>query len=89
MSNISIVFTLGVPTKGDAGPEKKASPETSIQTKVRQRLELMECGHATPSDWRAMRSFYLGLMRKKKQTDETRSLIALIKPVMQRYGYHD
>lgn len=83
---ITIMLNLGQPGKQSVltPPEK---PGKSIEEEVRESLELIESGHASSVEWRALRSLYSSLT-KMTQNSRIKQLRKQIKPVLSKYGYH-
>lgn len=83
---ITIMLNLGHPgSQSRLTPPEK--PSKSIEEEVRESLELVESGHASSVEWRALRGLYASLV-KLPQNSRIKQLRKQIKPVLSKYGYH-
>lgn len=91
MSKIEVVIKLEQPRPGSPAPaateKKPVEKKQSIEEQVRKTIELIESGYCSDMEWKALRSFYTVLM-KRKQTERIKNLRKMIKPLLSKYGYH-
>lgn len=81
---IRIMLDTGTPAPGQtrcAPPAKE-----SIESDVRSMLELVESGHDSNVEWRALKKFYKVLCAAK-QTDQVKNLKSMIEPALTKMGY--
>jgi hypothetical protein len=61
--------------------------ETSIEDDVREAIDCIESGHDSVVEWKMINRLYKEL-RDMKKTPRVTNLIAMIEPVMAKYGLH-
>lgn len=82
---INIMLDLGVPENSSKYPppeEKK-----SVEEQVREAIECIESGHDSYMEWKLINKLYASLQKMKK-TERTESLMAMIEPVLSKYGIY-
>jgi len=75
------------PRRGEERKPHKGCEPIGVEEEVRTMLDLVESGHDSAVEWRALRGFYQNLC-KMKQNPRVRNLREMIKPVLSKYGYH-
>lgn len=90
---IQVMLDLGTPGSASQGKRElrpaaeDPCPKRPIEDEIRDSLELIESGHESSIEWRAIQGLYKQLTQLK-QTDRIRNLRNMIKPVLSKYGYH-
>lgn len=84
-AKIIIALEMPSPEKSKAArPSAACSPEE----KIRKSIELIESGYCSDTEWLMLNKLYKSL-KQKKQTPRVKNAMAMIKPVLAKYGYHD
>ena len=86
VTKLQILIDTGTPRELRK-PEPEVCPRRPIEDQVRESLELIESGHESSIEWRAIQGLYEQLT-KMKQTPRIRNLRDMIRPVLSKYGYH-
>lgn len=79
---IQIMVDAGAPQQTRGTPE----PEMSIESQVRGLIDLIDSGHDSNVEWRALKKFYT-VLRAAKQTEQVKNLRNMIEPVLSKLGY--
>lgn len=79
---LNIMLDMGVPQ--ETRPAKK--PEKDIESEIRSILELIDSGHDSNVEWRALKKFY-SVLCAAKQTDQVKNLKKMIEPTLTKLGY--
>lgn len=83
---LQVLVDMGVPEKLRK-PEPEACPRKPIEDQVRESLELIESGHDSSVEFRAINGLYDQLC-EMKQNKRIQNLRDMIRPVLSKYGYH-
>lgn len=83
---LQVLIDLGAPKELTKSHED-ACERRPIEDEVRDSLELIESGHDSSIEFKAIKGLYTQLT-KLKQTSRVRNLRDMIKPVLSKYGYH-
>lgn len=68
-------------------PHEDECERRPIEDEVRDSLELIDSGHDSSIEWRAIQGLYKQLT-EMKQTSRVKNLRDMIRPVLSKYGYH-
>lgn len=83
---IQIMLDTGAP-KELRKPEPEVCPKRPIEDEIRDSLELIDSGHDSAIEFRAIQGLYKQLC-ELKQTERIQNLRNMIRPVLSKYGYH-
>jgi len=83
---LQVMIDMGTPRELRT-PEEEHCPRRPIEDEVRESLELIDSGHSSNIEWRAIKGLYAELC-KLKQTERVQNLRNMIKPVLSKYGFH-
>lgn len=83
---LQVMIDMGTP-KEITRPHEDACEPRPIEDEIRESLELIESGHDSNIEWRAIKGLYSQLT-KMKQTSRVKNLRDMIKPVLSKYGFH-
>lgn len=83
---LQIMLDMGTP-KELRKPEPEVCPKRSIEDEIRESLELIDSGHDSAIEFRAIRGLYKQLT-EMRQTPRIVNLRDMIRPVLSKYGYH-
>ncbi len=82
MAKISLIIEMPHP-----GPIQHAEP-LSVEDQVRDALDCIMSGHDSKVEWKFINKVYKSLKAKKNPSDKVKNLIAMINPVLNKFGYH-
>lgn len=86
MSKLTIMIDLGAPKELTRPHEDECKPRP-IEDEIRESLELIDSGHESNIEWRAIKGLYSQLTQMK-QTSRVKNLRDMIRPVLSKYGFH-
>lgn len=84
---LQIMLDTGIP-RNLTRPDEDSCERRPIEDEIRDSLELIESGHDSTIEWRAIRGLYAQL-KQMKQTPRVQNLRSMIKPVLSKFGYHE
>ncbi len=84
---MQLVLRLNMPPPGHPTPHREEK-SVLIEDKVRQAIELIDSGYCSDTEWLMVNKLYKAL-RKRKPTPRIRNLLAMIEPVLAKFGYHE
>lgn len=82
MVHHTTVVVMPMPDK--ATSSKKPEEGISLESKVKDMIDLIESGHNSSREWIALNKFYDSIKDRKDQRSQ--DLIKMIQPTMSKYG---
>lgn len=79
-----IKLTIEMP---EPGPIQHAE-KLSIEDEIRDCLDCIMSGHDSKREWKVVNKVYRELKAKSNPSKRVQDLIAMIDPVLNKFGYH-
>jgi hypothetical protein len=82
------MLDIGMPAERAPVPQQPEVAPMSVEDRVRDALDCIDSGHNSNVEWVMINRLYKNLVQKRGKNKRIDNLLAMIEPVMAKYGYH-
>lgn len=87
MSNIRVMLSMEVPKPSPVQAKPEAASVT-IEDRVRDLIDRIDSGYRSDMEWILLNKLHSSLSEKRGKSKRIDNLLAMIEPIMAKYGYH-